>query len=140
MAAPSPIACLSGSYEPFGSGVAFQSFVPQIQFADGLRYIGTKILGAEEVDVKAHAEHLSLVNNLANQRAAYDQYRAVVKMPIVRTIDGNPMSVADNTFAITGKVWRECHTTERERLFWLGVRIAASTVYQSMVSDGEVPL
>jgi hypothetical protein len=139
MAAKAPISCESGSYTPFGPVTPFQVFNPQIDFADGLRYTGAKILGAEEVGVKAHAEHLSLINNLANQRATFDQYRAVVKMPIVRLIDGNPTSVADNTIAITGKVWRECNVAERERLFWLGALITASTVYQSMVKDGEVP-
>jgi hypothetical protein len=126
-------------YEPFGTGVAFQTFNPSNRIGDALRYTGTKILDNETPEYPAHAEALSLVNNLSNARAQFDVHRYIVKVPVIRNVDGVLTVVTENVFSGTAKVSRMCSTDERERLYWLGTRVSASTAFADMTRDNIVP-
>lgn len=139
MATASTLALLSGAYFPFGAGVNMQVFTPHVTLPNGVRYLGKSRLGQEENDMPAFAETMSVTHNLASTKRTTDQLKMVIKVPVVRSIDGVDTVIGVNFVEMSKRTLVETTQAENERLYYLARLVLADDDVGSAIMTNDVP-
>jgi hypothetical protein len=106
----------SFDYEPFGAGVAFQTYNPVQRLADGIVWMGDSVLGAAANEMPAAAERLVIQHNRGQSNATKRNNRLSVRIPIVREVDGVSVVYDEYSFFANTRSPLDLTKTERVRL------------------------